>query len=52
MSEPLDLAAFNKIRLLTIVQTLIFSKPIMLHTVRSETRITLETLPENQWFGQ
>ena len=50
--EPFDLAAVNEIHLLTIAQKLIFSKLIMLYTVRSEIlrtfRITLETLPKNQ----
>ena len=47
-----DLAAFNEIHQLTIAQKLIFSRLIMLYTIRSEIlrffRITLETLPENQ----
>ena len=50
--EPFDLAAVNEMHLLTIAQKLIFSKLIMLYTVRSEIlrslRITLETLPKNQ----
>ena len=50
--EPFDLATFNEIHLLTRAQKLIFSRLIMLYTVRSEIlrsfRITLETLPENQ----
>ena len=36
LSEPFDLAVFNEIHLLTIAQNLIFSKLIMLYTVRSE----------------
>ena len=56
LSEPFDLAAFNEIHLLTIAQKLIFSKLIMLYTVRLEVlrcfRITLETLSENHYFGQ
>ena len=52
LSKRFDLAAFNEIHLLTIAQKLIFSKLIMLYTVRSEIlrsfRIALETLPENQ----
>ena len=50
--EPFDLAAFNEIHLLTVAQKLIFSKLILLYTVRLEIlrsfRITSETLPENQ----
>ena len=46
LSEPFDLAAFNEIHLLTIAERLIFSRLIMLCTVRSEIlrsfRITLE----------
>ena len=56
LSEPFDLATFNEIHLLTIAQKLIFSKLIMLYTVRLEVlrcfRITLETLSENHYFGQ
>ena len=56
LSEPFDLTAFNEIHLLTIAQKLFFSRLIILYTVSSETlrpfRITLETLPEKQWFGQ
>ena len=56
LSEPFDLAVFNEIHLLTIAQNLIFSKLIMLYTVRSEIlrsfKITLETLSENHYFGQ
>ena len=46
LSESFDLAAFNEIHLLTIAEKLIFSRLIMLYTVRSEIlrsfRITLE----------
>ena len=54
--EPFDLAAFNEIDLLTIVQKLIFSKLIMIYTVRSEMlrsfRIPSEALSENYYFSQ
>ena len=54
--EPFDLAAFNEIDLLTIVQKLIFSKLIIIYTVRSEMlrsfRIPLEALSENHYFSQ
>ena len=50
--EPFDLAAFNEIHLLTVAQKLIFSKLILLYTVRLEIlrsfRVKSETLPENQ----
>ena len=50
--EPFDRTAFNEIHLLTIAQKLIFSRLVMLDTVRLEIlrsfRIILETLPENQ----
>ena len=50
--KSFDLATFNEIHLLTIAQKLIFSRLIMLYTIRLEIlrffRITLETLPENQ----